>query len=454
MFRRLIRELGSVRFAIGILIALALASIFSVLLGEWIPPGQTDAFYIHRFGERTFHVYRLLGLLSPYGSWWFSGLLALLGLSLLTCSIRRVRSTLSTAFGVDLRDDPAQVMRSPNHRKISLSSAIDSTRDRIRELLGGKRYRISENRTDERVVVYARRGGIGRLGAPLTHLGILFLLVAGIIVGTQGYRSTEYGGPGDVLAVPGRSFRIRVDSVDLETTASGQVQDYFSTLTVLDPDSVLTKTIEVNDPLRYGGMDVYQSEFRSDPRRVIDARISVIDKETGVPVADLTLPFHEQVAVSDLNMSFHLHEFVADFVIGEGGQIGSRSSEFKNPAVKVAILDNGEDSEPSEKWLFLNFPDMHAKDTDSYRFRLIGFTPIHITGLQVAWMPGKPLVWAGFGVCTLGIFLAFYVAHRRIWIVLEPEADERCQVAVGGSSSKNRAAFDREFKAFVATLRS
>jgi len=438
---------------IGLLVALALASIFAVLIGEWIPAGQTDAFYIHRFGERTFRLYRSLGIVNPYGSWWFSILLGLLGLSLLVCSARRLRSTLSTAFGTDLRDDPAQVMRSTLHRKVSLSMNADPARDRIRNLLRGKRYRISERRADERAAMYARRGGVGRLGALLTHIGILLLLAAGIIVSARGYRSTEYGGPGDVLTVPGRSFRIRVDSVDMETTASGAVQDYFSTLTVLDPDSVLTKTIEVNDPLRYGGIDFYQSEFMSDPRRVVDARVLVTDHDTGAPVSDLTLPFQERVIIPDLNLSLRLDDFAADFVINEGGQIGSRSTEPKNPAAKLAIFYEGEEAEPSVEWLFLRFPDMHTKATGQYRFRLAGFTPIYITGLQVARMPAKSLVWAGFVICTLGIFLAFYVAHRRIWVVLESDADGRCKATIGGSANKNRSAFEQEFKAFVAALR-
>ena len=452
ILRRLVRGLGSVRFAIGLLVALALASIFSVLIGEWIPTGQTDAFYLHRFGERAFRVYRFLGVVNPYGSWWFSGLLGLLGLSLTVCSIRRLRSTFTTAFAADLRDDPERVGRSPFHRRTTLPVTPDRARDRIKGLLRGK-FRVSEDRAGSRVVLYASRGGVGRLGSLLTHIGILLLLVAGIAVSIRSYRVTEHGGPGDVLRVPDRSFRIRVDSVHLETAASGAVKDYLSTLTVLDPDSVTTKTIQVNDPLSYDGIDVYQSEFMSDPRRISSARIWVLDRDTGEQVADLSLPFRERVTVSDLDLSLRVDDFVSDFVIGEGRQIGSRSTEHRNPATKLAVFFGEEEDEPMESWLFLRYPEMHMKDTGRYHFRMVDYTPIYITGLQIVRTPARGLVWSGFAICTLGIFLAFYVVHRRIWIVLESEPDGRCRATVGGSTNKNRTAFEREFMAFVTALK-
>ena len=453
MLRRWIRGLGSVRFAIGILVALALASIFSVLIGEWVPQGQADAFYIHRFGERMFHVYRVLGIVDPYGSWWFSGLLGLLGLSLMVCSVRRLRSTLVTGFGADLKDDPAQVMRSPLRRRASLPIPTEQGRDRIRDLLRGKRYRISEQRDGSRVVLFASRGGIARLGAPLTHAGILLLLVAGIVVGTRSYRVTEYGAPGDVLSVSGRSFRIRVDSVDLETAPNGNVEDYLSTLTVLDPDSVVTKTIQVNDPLHYDGIDVYQSEFSKDSRRIENALIWVMDRDTGARVAELQLPFQESVRIADLDLSLRVDEFVPDFVIGEGGRVGSRSTEHRNPAIKLTSSSGDDEGGSEEQWLFFQYPETHMKHTGPYRFRPVDYRPAYITGLQIAMTPARGLVWSGFGICTLGIFLAFYVVHRRIWVVLEPEGDEQCKATIGGSSNKSRDTFEREFRALIAALK-
>ena len=447
-FRRTVRALASVRLAIGLLVALALASIFAVLLGEWIPPGQTDAFYIHRFGERAFRAYRLLGLLNPYGSWWFSSLLALLGLSMTVCSIRRLRSTVTLAFRADLRVDPAQVNRSPLHTKISLPTPPERAQDRVKDLLRRKRYRISEDRTGPRRASYASRGGIGRLGALLTHIGILLLLVAGILVGTWSYRATQYGATGDILEVPDRSFRVRVDAVDLETTPTGAVKDYFSTLTVLDPDSVLTKTIEVNDPLHYDGMDIYQSEFTGDPKRIMNARIWVTDRETGHQIADAWFPFQERARVADLDLWLRVDRFVSDFIIQPGGRIGSRSDQHKNPAAKIAVYTAEDTSAVSEQWLFLQYPEIHMKETEHHRFRLVDYTPVYITGLDIARIPARGLVWSGFGMCTLGIFLAFYLVHRRIWVVVEPDADDRCTVTIGGSANKNRDTFEREFETF------
>jgi hypothetical protein len=53
--------------------------------------------------------------------------------------------------------------------------------------------------------------------------------------------------------------------------------------------------------------------------------------------------------------------YVADFVIGEGNMIVSRSEFPHNPAVQVRVTDP--EGSASEQWLFANYPDMHAPES-------------------------------------------------------------------------------------------
>ena len=85
------------------------------------------------------------------------------------------------------------------------------------------------------------------------------------------------GGDGSALD----QIKMRYE-VQIKTPSRPQVKDYRSTLEIIENDAVvLTKTIEVNDPLSYGGYTFYQSGY--DPRRPDWTSLQVV-RDPGVPL--------------------------------------------------------------------------------------------------------------------------------------------------------------------------
>ena len=68
------------------------------------------------------------------------------------------------------------------------------------------------------------------------------------------------------------------------------------------------------------------------------------------------------------------------------------------------------------------------------------------TGLQVARDPGVNIVWVGCGLMILGIVMAFFLSHRRVWLRLSKGADGRMEVVLAGAANRNRLAFDKAFE--------
>jgi len=58
------------------------------------------------------------------------------------------------------------------------------------------------------------------------------------------------------------------------------------------------------------------------------------------------------------------------------------------------------------------------------------------TGLQVAKDPGVWVVWVGCFLMVIGVYAAFFMSHRRIWVRIQNGT-----VTVGGNASKNQASF-------------
>jgi len=67
------------------------------------------------------------------------------------------------------------------------------------------------------------------------------------------------------------------------------------------------------------------------------------------------------------------------------------------------------------------------------------------TGLQVTKDPGVWYVYIGCTIMLLGLCIAFFVSHQRIWAFVSDQ-DGKTQVLVSGHSNKNRLAFEKSFE--------
>jgi cytochrome c biogenesis protein len=79
-----------------------------------------------------------------------------------------------------------------------------------------------------------------------------------------------------------------------------------------------------------------------------------------------------------------------------------------------------------------------------YTIRVEKVDTVWYTGLQVAYDPGVPLIWAGSFLITIGCVAAFFASHRRIWARVQ-EDGKAAHVFLGGNASRNRGSFERQF---------
>jgi cytochrome c biogenesis protein len=86
-----------------------------------------------------------------------------------------------------------------------------------------------------------------------------------------------------------------------------------------------------------------------------------------------------------------------------------------------------------------------------YYIQLSDFQQIEASGLQVTKSPGKDLVYFGSVMLTIGVFLLFYLAHRRLWVWVEP-TETGSRVIFAGSTNRNVLEFDKQFAGMKETL--
>ena len=216
--------LSSVRLTIPLLILLAALSI----IGTVIPQNATEQQYLRQYSKETYYILKGFGLLNMYHSWWFMGVLILLAINLIACSLKRLPG----------------VWRQ----------------------------------------VRATKANYARLGTYLTHLSILLILVGGLIGalwGFKGYVEIREGEAVEAFVLNGPQqtvrplgFQVRCDAFRVDFYPDGSPREFLSTLTFLDKGKVVIDhaPLRVNHPLSYGGLSFFQSSYGISARAVIEVR--------------------------------------------------------------------------------------------------------------------------------------------------------------------------------------
>lgn len=81
--------------------------------------------------------------------------------------------------------------------------------------------------------------------------------------------------------------------------------------------------------------------------------------------------------------------------------------------------------------------------------QLSNFKHIQASGLQMARSPGQDIVYLGCLMLTIGVFLLFYIAQRRLWILIKPKDNNGSEIIIAGTSNRHAT----EFKKFMDKLK-
>ncbi|MCK4304956.1 MAG: cytochrome c biogenesis protein ResB [Candidatus Eisenbacteria sp.] len=466
--------LSDPRFAIIVIITLAIASILGIVIVDQIPfRGEMARL---RFEDRQNDpwIWLLIHLvpMHPFRCFLFRALLALLSMSLLACVIRRWRGSWRRAL---MPPQPSAAAR-PGPATLVWTSREPPGAQEMLHFFRRRLFTVRHEPQDSGFRMAASRFGIARLGAVLTHLGFLLLVVGGLWIASTGFSRMVWMSPGDTFDIPGMVARLELLDFRIETTPEGRIADYISSVRLMrDTTLVREMDIEVNKPLRYQGHSIYQSSYRRDPRQVCSLNL-VFDAPTvpiqsaqrlhrngeGMQVKQGSQPRHmihteisgpfanpitlrllpgEQTALPGTPYAIAIDTFLIDFRVGPGGAyLGS--DEPQNPAARIAFFEG--DNLIGQTWYFLFHPDMRVGDGLDLPLRFANFEPHMQTGLELATHPGSGWIWAGIVIMSLGTLLSFMLRHERVWLevrargALEAEPDHLPQ-----DSDQRRGSMER-----------
>ncbi|MBT8328746.1 MAG: cytochrome c biogenesis protein ResB [Desulfofustis sp.] len=425
---------SSVKLALVTLFLIAVTSI----IGTVIPQKEAAEFYVSKYGPKAAQIFTILDIPDMYNSWWFLGLLFLLGFNLIICSIDRFPAVWKQVTADGLALPPERLQKMSNRMAWSSDGSVSEVSTALLEKLKNNRFSAGSREHGESTVLFSQKGPWTRTGVYFVHASILVIFIGAIIGSLGGYKGSVmipetqesnrvflFGGKG----VKELDFTVRCNKFKIDFYANGMPKEYTSSLTVFEQGKeVLTKVIEVNDPLTYKGVTFYQSSYEPYQDFVVS-----IKPPTGEP-QKFIIPFQQQEEWSEQNLKFGV---INAKVMGQS-------------IVSSKLWFNDGSNSPESIWIDDGAEVNIEGENGTYT---ISAKQMYATGLQVARDPGVWWVYIGFGLMLFGLYVAFFMSHRRFWLLLTP-AGNKTEVLLSGSANKNRAGFKSSFEELGELLKS
>jgi cytochrome c biogenesis protein len=450
------RFFSSLKLTLALLIILAATSIF----GTVIPQQEGAMAFAQRLSPGLVKLLSSFQLFDMYHSLWFRLLIAALALNLIVCSINRFPASMKR-FRAHPRPDRAKPFENlPPHRQFAVNGTIGDIAVPVAKVLH-KQYGAAERKqASEAEWFHAQKARYAHFGVYLVHLSVLLILIGGIvgsIFGFEAYVNIPEGETAQVVRLRGTQapkalpFSVLCKDFAVDFYENGTPKEYRSDLSFLDDGNILLEsTLLVNHPITFKGITFYQASYGTIPGSQARLRISKDGKKSGN--APLEVEKGRSVPLPGSEAHFRVAEIQGNL----RGMMG--------PAVLISVLSDREGE--TRFWVFQNIdmlrkkfppamfdsPILNPSSFKPYTFFLDGIESRYYTGLQVNRDPGVPLVWLGFFLIVCGLFVTFFVSHRRVWVRLT-QGGAQVRISVAGTANKNPVGLEKELDQLTRKLR-
>jgi len=315
----IVELISSMRFAIALLAMIAIAAVIGTVMKQ----GEASSNYINQFGPFWYEVFRKIGLYTVYSAWWFLLLMAVLVISTSLCIVRNAPKMLKDmrSWRENVRENSLLNFHHKMQWRAPMTRAALAQQSAARLADAGYKVKLVEK--DNGTLVAAKQGAANKFGYIFAHSAIVVICLGGLLDSDVPIRlqewflgKTPFNGSGLISQVPPQHrlgtgnptfrgntmipegqtsntailarpdgvliqelpFTINLKKFTIDFYSTGMPKLFASDVEVRDNQSgeTVKATIEVNKPLIFKGVAIYQSSFEDGGSKL---------KLTGFPMA-------------------------------------------------------------------------------------------------------------------------------------------------------------------------
>jgi cytochrome c biogenesis protein len=457
---------SSVKVGVWLIIITLIASSLGTILPQEmyidLPP---EVYYEQEYGWFG-NLYYQLGFNNLYSSWWYLILIAMIGISLVICSLDRVVPLYKALKAQRVTRHEGFLKR---QRVFGMNEAVsENDYSTIKKHLKERRYHIRVENGD----ILAEKGRFSRWGPYVNHVGLIIFLFGGMLRFIPGMYVNEdlWVREGETAVVPETDgqFYLQNNKFILEhydknkdktfekaiDMAGDVVKNYQSNVVLYkrvgqnlpgekpELKKVQDYKVRVNLPLTFEGFSVFQASYRNELNTM---SFSLSNKKSDKDISDLTIDLRDPKTRYDLGNGYvvEILNYFPDFEFAENGEPATKSRVPNNPAFVFRMVSpekpKGETSFVAIKQTIEPFGD------NQYKMAFKGIETKNVSGFIVR---KDSTLWAiilGGIIFMIGVIQGAYWNHRRIWI-----QNKNGQVWVAAHTNKNWYGLKREIEAVLA----
>ena len=416
MKQRFFRSLADLRFAIAILLIIASISIIGTVIeqDQSIETYKMNYPLTNRvFGFLSWDIILKFGLDHVYKTWWFISFIIIFGMSLLTCTILQQLPALKISRRCQFFRTPQQFQR------LKVSTQLNTLNfHKLLAKIKETQYSIFHQKN----IIYAYKGLIGRIAPIIVHFSMILILIGTIIGSINGFKAQEIIpktetfhiqnilSNGQATLIP--KVSTRVNDFWITYTKQTTINQFYSDISILNVDGneIERKTIYVNSPARYRGINYYQTDWNLIGLRIEDQNSKILQ----YPLVNFG-NFQNKIWLTWIPKTQNLDSGI------------------------IVLMDNlqGYCSIYNEFGVFLGNLELNEKIMSTFPITLVDI--LSSTGLQIKTDPGIPLIYTGFFFLMLSTLIS-YITYSQIWVIQDNK-----KLFVGGTTTRATFEFEIEF---------
>lgn len=451
---------SSVKVGVWLIIITLIASTLGTILPQEMYINlPADVYYEQEYGWFG-KLYYQLGFNNLYGSWWYLLLIAMIGISLVICSLDRVVPLYKAL----------KAQRVTRHEGFLKRQRLFGTNENeadltvIKNHLKEKRYNIREENGD----ILGEKGRFSRWGPYVNHVGLIIFLFGGMLRFIPGVYVYEnlWVKEGETALVPetGERFYLQNNQFILQhydkdkdktfeaaiEKAGEVVKNYQSNVVLYQRvgekipgekpklEKVKEYKVRVNHPLTHDGYSFFQASYRSELEAMT---FSLINKSTNQSFGDLKIDLRNPKSEYDLGNGYKvkIRNYFPDFEFGEKGEPTTKSRVPNNPAFVFQMI--APDKPKPETSFVAIRQTIEPTGNNTYKMAFKGIETKNVSGFIVRKDSSLWVIILGGIIFMIGVIQGAYWNHRRIWV-----QHKNGQVWIAAHTNKNWYGLKREIE--------
>lgn len=420
MKQNIFKSIADLRFAIFILLIIACFSVIGTVIeqDQSIETYKLNYPLTNRiFGFLAWDIILQFGFDHIYKTWWFITLILLFGVSLLTCTLLQQFPSLKIARRCQFFRTTQQFCRlniSTNLKHLLFSQLFFKIKE--------KHYSIFQQKN----ILYCYKGLVGRIAPIIVHFSMIIILIGAIFGSISGFKAQEIVpktetfhiqnvlNNGQFTLIP--KVSIRINDFWITYTKQTTITQFYSDISFLnfDGNEIQRKTIFVNSPAKYNGIDYYQTDWNIIGLRV-KGKNSIIFQYPFINLPNT----QEKIWLTWISTSEQLDNGLTLLIDNLQGYC----SVYNKVGNFIGNLELNENLKLGNSLILIDI--------------------LSSTGLQIKADPGITLIYLGFLFLMISTLIS-YITYSQIWIVQDKQ-----KIFIGGNTTRATFEFELEFLKLV-----